>query len=337
MTTSSVTTELSDDDLSVPKPDQYHYDLRLEIGAKEAGTTVPVVAIFRDLVKRMKVDDNNPLVILTATDKLFFDQKDMSSDDFQRAFQVDSIEGKAPKVLLGSKLRSMTKLSDIKKKLMHTYLIPHGLFLREHVGGFTDGVKTYKYGFLKHDHPDHPDITRLNQRFARIISEAWSSLDKDEKNKWKKEHPNVLFGKNGIMLPINFSKERVTATSEGKEKLMTFALIVSTPTKYGPFFKLLLDTAVMAKKIMNLIPFALNRENPDGYYNIMTRQENFIENHRNIPINNIPLEANNKPGIKGQTLMTKIIENTWQGDIISSDKCTDHTRIMLARAWHRRI
>lgn len=61
---------------------------------------------------------------------------------------------------------------------------------------------------------------------------------------------------------------------------------------------------------MNLIPFALNRENPEGYYNIMTHQENFIENHRNIPINNIPLDANNKPGIKGHTLLTMLNGNT---------------------------
>lgn len=115
-----------DDDLSTQAPVQYDYDLRLEIGVKQHGEAVPVVAIFHDLIQHMKnaVDANTPLVILTATDKLFIEEKDMTSNKFQKAFQVDHTEGKNSKVLLGFKMRTTAKLSEIKKRLMHTYLIP---------------------------------------------------------------------------------------------------------------------------------------------------------------------------------------------------------------------
>ena len=171
-TTPSVTTG---DDSSGPKSVEYHYDLRLEIGVPEGSDKISVVAIFRDFANRMNAaaDVETPFVILTATDRLYFEGKDMSSEEFQQAFQVDHIEGKASKVLLGFKLRTMTKLSELKKRLMHTYLIPRNLFLREHVGGFANGVKSYSYGFLKGDHPDHPDISVLNQRFARHLSDSW--------------------------------------------------------------------------------------------------------------------------------------------------------------------
>ena len=158
-----------DDDASNQKPTEYQYDLRLEIGVKESADSVPVVAIFRDLVKTMTsaVDENKPLVVLTATDQLFFEHKEMTSDEFQRAFHVESLDGKVPKVLLGFKLRSMTKLYDIKQRILKDYLQSHNLFLREHVGGFHEGIKTYTFGFLKDDHPDHPDIPAQQARFNR--------------------------------------------------------------------------------------------------------------------------------------------------------------------------
>jgi hypothetical protein len=100
------------------------------------------------------------------------------------------------------------------------------MFLREHTGGFDHGVKTYAYGFLKHDHPDHPDAYVLNQRFARLIQEAWKNLDQDDKKKWRYELPTLFFGKSGITLPINFTKEKVTAVSETKAKLAMQVLMV---------------------------------------------------------------------------------------------------------------
>lgn len=312
MTASITFSDPAEDDPSTQSPIQYQYDIRLEIGVKKPGETVPVVAIFHDLVKRMKkvVDENSPIIILTATDKLFFEEKEMTSDDFQKAFHVDHTEGKNSKVILGFKMRTMTRLSEIKKRLMHTYLIPNNMFLREHTGGFDHGVKTYGYGFLKHDHPDHPDVYALKQRFARLLAEAWKTLDSDDKKKWRDDFSNVLFGKNGIILPINFTKEKVTAVSDDKEKLATFVLMVSTPNKYGKLLKTLLDIAVLGKKINNLIPFAFSRENPEGYYLLMAHQARFIDNHRNIPLMNIPADANTKLGNKGKTLFTILSGNT---------------------------
>ena len=305
MTISSNLSVTTGDDSSGPKPVEYHYDLRLEIGVPEGSDKISVVAIFRDFANRMKAaaDVGTPFVILTATDRLYFEGKDMSSEEFQKAFQVDHIEGKAAKVLLGFKLRTMTKLSELKKRLMHTYLIPCNLFLREHVGGFDNGVKTYSYGFLKGDHPDHPDTSVLSQRFARHISDSWKKLDKEDRKKWRQQFPNLFFGTSGIMLPLTFTKERIVTKFGDKEKLGTNALMVSTPAKYGKLMKVLLDIAVFNKKINNLIPFALNRENPEGYYYLLAEQARFIENHRNIPIMNIPLDAVNKPGTKGQKLL----------------------------------
>jgi len=57
-------------------------------------------------------DPNAIVVILTgATDKLFFEEKEMSSDDFKRAFQVDETRGKLAKVLLGFKLSELKNVS----------------------------------------------------------------------------------------------------------------------------------------------------------------------------------------------------------------------------------
>lgn len=299
------------ENLKVPPPQAYHYDLRLEIGVKNEKETVPVVAIFRDLARRMRevADGGNNLVVLTATDKMYFDQKEMTSEEFQKAFQVDKIEGKTTKVLLGFKIRTMTKLSELKTRLMQTYLKPHNLFLREHKGGFENGVKIYAYGYLKYDHPDHFDLPALNQRFARRVTEAWRAMDKDERKKWKMELPDIFFGSTGIMLPMIFTKEKVTATLEDKDKISTYALVVSTHAKYGKLAKVLLDAALCNKKINNLIPFALNRENQAGFYYLTAEQARFMENHRNIPITNVPIDATSRPGNKDKILQELLLLN----------------------------
>lgn len=290
---------------------EYHYDLRLEIGVKKEDETIPVVTIFHDLVQRMKAvaDPGTVIVILTATDKLFFEQKEMTSEEFQKAFQVDETRGKMSKVLLGFKLRTTMKLSELKKRLMNTFLIPNNMFLREHTGGFQHGVTSYTYGFLKDEHPDHPDLQDSSRRFLRIIKEAWKDIDTDDKKKWQNEFPTIFVGPSSVIFPIRFTKERITAVLDNKDKIVTHALMVSTPTKYGKLLKDLLTIAVINKKITNLIPFALNREDPSGYYNLVAAQARFMENHRNIPISNIPEDANKKLGAQGKTLYQVLTGN----------------------------
>ena len=311
MTLSSKNSDPTDADLSPQRPAPYKYDLRLEIGVKNDGSTIPVVAIFYDLARRLKeaAEDGAPVVILTATNKIFHEKKEMSSDEFQKAFYVDNTEGKSSKVLLGFKMQSLTKFSDLKRRLLQTFLIPHNLFLRPHIGGFEHGVKSYSYGFLKHEHPDHPDISALNQKFARVVADAWKQVDKAEKTKWRNEFPAAFFGPTGIILPLVFTKERVTAAFEDKEKITTTALMVSSPSKYGKLLKTLLDIALTGKKLNNLIPFALGRDNPGGYYYMVAHQARFIENHRNIPILEVPADANLRPGDKGEPLMQVLNSN----------------------------
>lgn len=312
MSVSSVNSAPSDDDLSTQKASPFKYDLRLEISEKIEGGTIPVAVIFYDLVRRLKAaaDADAPVVILTATGKLFHEQKEMASEEFHKDFLVDNVAGKVSKVLVGFKMHSLTKLSDLKHRLMHTFLIPNNLFLRQHSGGFEHGVKTYSFGFLKDDHPDHPDICMLNQRFARIVAEAWKKVDKDEKAKWRKEHPALFYGDSAIKLPISFTKERVSATHENKDRITTTALVVSVPTKYGKLMKALLDIAITNKKLNNLIPFALSKDNPSGYYYVVAHQARFIENHRNIPIMDVPIDANSKPGNKDKILLDMLNAHT---------------------------
>lgn len=295
-----------DDDCTLSKPEEYKYDLKLEIMVKEGSGTLHVVVIFRELVRRMKeVVDGKPLVVLTAADHLIFENKEMSSEEFKKEFKLEEIDGRVPKVLLGFKICTTTPLSEIKKRLMPTFLIPHGLFLREHTGGFQNGLKYYTYGFLKDEHPDHPDIDHLNDHFSRLLTSAWKKLDKEDKTKWKKQLPQAFtgYGGNGsIKIPVIFSKDRVTAEVAEKIKVVTYALMVTTPTQYGQILRTLLNASVLNKKISNLIPFALSRENPAGYYNVIVNQERFMEVHRNIPVSNVPILATSQVGMQGKTL-----------------------------------
>ena len=143
------------------------------------------------------IDAGSPLVVLTASDNLYFIEKEMKSDEFQKAFQVDQSDGKKSKVLLGFKLRTTIKFSDLKKKLMHTHLVPSNLFLRKHSGGFRNRVKTFTFGFMRKEHPDHPDIQGLNLQFAKVLSDAWRNLDREDRKKWRPDLPTTPANNSG--------------------------------------------------------------------------------------------------------------------------------------------
>ena len=115
-----------------PGDRKYSYELRLEIGVKEETGTVPVAAIFRDLVVKLRevAGPDNPVVIITTDDKLFMATTEFSAEEFQQAFCIDTVQGKVSKAILGFKLRTMVPLSSLKQRLMKTYLMPHNLYLR---------------------------------------------------------------------------------------------------------------------------------------------------------------------------------------------------------------
>ena len=117
MTPSSPVANPSDDALLSKKAPEYKYDVKLEVGAAEGSGPIPIVAIFLDLVKRMKevVDEGKVLVVLTANDQLFSERAEVSSNDFQKAFKVDQIDGKNSKVMMGFKLRTGTTLYESSK------------------------------------------------------------------------------------------------------------------------------------------------------------------------------------------------------------------------------
>ena len=219
MTLSSVASIASSGNRNTNKPSEFKYDVRLEVSVKAGSGTIPVATIFHDLVKRMKsvVDPDKPLAVLTATDHLFIEKKEMSRDEFQKAFKVATIDGKNSKVMLGFKLHTMTSLYEIKQRLLKDYLIPHDLFMKEQIGGFNNGLEMHMYGFLKQDHPDHPDRSNLSARFSRLITAAWKKMDKDDKHDWKDKFPDLFYAE-GIAIPVNFVKERLVAEAEGKEK-----------------------------------------------------------------------------------------------------------------------
>ena len=81
MNISSQATNLFEEtDSSKKAPVEYRYDVKLEVGEQVGSATIPIVAIFLDLVKRMKavVGEGKPFVVYTATDKLFSETDDMT-------------------------------------------------------------------------------------------------------------------------------------------------------------------------------------------------------------------------------------------------------------------
>lgn len=126
MTMSPVDTTPPDEDQINLAPNQYQYDLRLEIGAEKYDGPVPVVMIFQELVQRMKnaIDPGTPLVVMTAFDQLYFAEKEMKSDEFQKAFQVAQSDGQKSKVLLGFKSAPLSGCLNSSRKSCIPILSP---------------------------------------------------------------------------------------------------------------------------------------------------------------------------------------------------------------------
>ena len=140
------------------------------------------------------------------------------------------------------------------------------------------------------------------------MNEAWNHLSRKEQTKWKETTPTAFSG-DDIDIPLIFEKDRISAEVEGKQKITTGTLTVSTPTKYSSLLRTLLDNIVLGRNITNLIPFALGRENAQGYYNIIASQARFMEQHRNIQVLQVPAELAYHLSDKGQTLAQALNNN----------------------------
>ena len=301
-TTKSVTIKPPDKEKSITGQ-EYLYDIRLEIGVKDASGTIPVAAIFRTLITKLKeaADYGKPATAQTIDNMFFQEDTEFTGEEFKNAFCVETIEGKSPKVLLGFKLKTMTPLSTLKHRIMRSHLIPNDLYLKEHHGGFDHGVKRYTYGFLKDEHPEHPNHHDLYNRFIQLMTDAWTHLPKDEQSRWKTTLPNAVKD-NIINIPLYFEKDRISAIADDKPKITTTALTITTPHKFSPLVRSLFDTMVLSKSTQNMIPFALGRENAAGYYNIIASQTRFMEQHRNIQVLYVPEEFLTQLGNHDQTL-----------------------------------
>ena len=279
------------------------YDLRLEVNIEESDKTIHVVKIFRQLLVKLAETADSPIAVFDIHGKPVDVAALPAKTEFEKAFGVESISGKNRKVALGFKLRTSTWLSWIKSRLMQSFLQPNGLYLRIQTGGFAAGIAQDYIGFWLKEYPTHADLPILTTALMADIKEYWNNLSAATKNDWKDKHPDIATDDNIASHAFHLESGRIYGENPDGKVVSTGALKLMAPKKFSAFARFLLDGVVVARKAAPyMVPGALRYEEKTMYYNLLTQQCLFMENHRNIQIRNIAAADLTTPGLTATTI-----------------------------------
>jgi len=279
------------------------YDLRLEVNVEDSAKSVPVVKIFRQLLVQLAATAGDPIEVFDIHGSAVTAATLPSGKaEFDKAFGVESIEGKNRKVALGFKLRTSTWLSWLKSRLMKSFLQPKGLFLRIQTGGFSAGVAQDYVGFWMQQYPTHADIPVLTTVLMTDVEDYWAALPASVKTDWLTKHSDALTSTTVSSSVFHLESGRIYGENTDNKLISTGALKIMTPKKYTALARFLFDGVVVKKANQHLIPGALRYEEKETYFNLLAQQHVFMEDHRNIQIRNVTNINQTEPGLQGTTI-----------------------------------
>jgi hypothetical protein len=135
------------------------------------------------------------------------------------------------------------------------------------------------------------------------IKEYWNNLPAATKNDWKDKHPDIATDDNIASHAFHLESGRIYGENPDGKVVSTGALKLMAPKKFSAFARFLLDGVVVARKAAPyMVPGALRYEEKAMFYNLLTQQCMFMENHRNIQIRNIAAADLTTPGLTATTI-----------------------------------
>jgi phage host-nuclease inhibitor protein Gam len=168
-------------------------------------------------------------------------------------------------------------------------------------------------GFFTEKHPKFVNHEAIRQDIVQKFASGWNN----DRMYWtadkKKEIQHQLNTKVALFDPTDFPflvTSMTTTTKDTKDRSYTVSIIV--PHKFSRAGRMIMDYLLLKAKVLpNYVPIAFKYEDPIAFGNILKAHDLWMDNHRNIQINNIP-DADyltDHPAVDGTTLIALLTAN----------------------------
>lgn len=277
---------------------QYDYDVRFNILMKERLETIPGKAFLTTVLKIIK-NVAKPGEVLELFDidmnQVQPDLATVASEEIENKFCVE-LGGKDGKVFMfGLRIQSTIPYFVFKQRADNP-LKARSTYVSLHRGGFAYGVNWVPLGLFVGKHPKFANQDAIKLELLNKFADGWNNDTEYWTTKKKKETQKVMNTKAARFDPTNIPlviTSMTIASTANHKTLRSYTVTVTAPRQLSRACRSIMDYLLLHAKtpLSQYVPLGLKTEDPTGFHNILKAHERWLENHRNIQINNIPSAA----------------------------------------------
>jgi hypothetical protein len=275
----------------------YDYDVRFNVVMKERLETVPGKAYLTTILKTLKsvVKPGEVLELFDIeTNQVQPDLSTVDAEELGSRFCVE-LGGKDGRVFMfGLKIQATIPYFVFKQRIDNP-LKARSTYVSLHRGGFAHGVNWTPLGFFVGKHPKFANQDAIKFEVVNKFAYGWNNDANYWTDKKKKEIQKVMNTSatrfDPTTIPLVITSMSISSTVNQKTS-RTYAVTITAPRQLSRACRTVMDYLLLhAQTLPQYVPLGLKTEDPNGFHNILKSHERWLDNHRNIQINNIPSAA----------------------------------------------
>jgi hypothetical protein len=258
--------------------------VRLSIAQKATTKTVPIPSILHKIMNKIIDADCTSIFHDILGKTISMENFPVDKTAFDAAFGTIVTDGRNSQVIVGFTINSTMKFGTVKNAILPT-LRNMNTYMRPHHSLTWKSLDAVPIAHLHEIHPSFADVSKVKTDLTALLAQCISKVSDDDEYKRR-------FGYSQTELP---ELMLYTGRAQGKldtQDMTSEVLEIYVARPYVPFLKYLFQiSATINDRKLQIVPRDFKFNHPAIYGKILNKQNDYLENHRNIAIVAVPLDA----------------------------------------------
>jgi hypothetical protein len=258
--------------------------VRLSIAQKATVKTVPIPSILHKIMNKIRDIDQTAIYHDILGQPVSLEQFPVDKDAFDTAFGTIVPEGRNSQVIVGLTIHSTKTFGTIKKGIMPT-LRHMNTFMRPHHSTSWKTLDAIPIAHLHEFHPSFADTSKVKSDLIKLLQICVAKVSNE--NEYK-----LHLGNNPPELPDLMLYTGRAVGKRDTQDMTSDVLEIYVARPYVALMKKIFQiSSTIDGRKLHIVPRDFTFNHPAIYGKILKKQNDCIENHRNIAIVAIPYEA----------------------------------------------
>jgi hypothetical protein len=258
--------------------------VRLSIAQKATTKTVPIPSIMHKIMNKIRDTDCTAIFHDILGKPVSLESFPVEKQAFDSAFGTIVPEGRNSQVIVGFTILSKMTFGSIKNAIMPA-LRHMNTFMRPHHSTSWTSLDAIPIAHLHEIHPSFADQSKVKTDLIELLEQCISKVSNEE------EYKQLLGNKQPALPELML----YTGRAQGKldlQDMTSEVLEIYVARPYVPLMKYLFQISVtIHDRKLQIVPRDFKFNHPAIYGKILNKQNDYLENHRNIAIVAVPLAA----------------------------------------------